>query len=188
MFSWGHNGYCQLGNGSTNQGLTPAIIQNSLLGRKVVQVTTFPLLLVHSFVDQVACGSHHSLCLTADGDIFSWGQNNCGQIGSGTTTNQSTPRKVSASFGGRKVIGITCGQTSSMAVLENGEVREVLLTVRVVDQVYGWGYNGNGQLGLGNNINQLNPQRVTALQGVVVTSVVSIVRENIVHCCTKTSI
>jgi RCC1 and BTB domain-containing protein len=60
-------------------------------------------------------------------------------------------RKVSASFGGRKVIGITCGQTSSMAVLENGEV-------------YGWGYNGNGQLGLGNNINQLNPQRVTALQ------------------------
>ena len=58
---------------------------------------------------------------------------------------------MSASFGGRKVIGITCGQTSSMAVLENGEV-------------YGWGYNGNGQLGLGNNINQLNPQRVTALQ------------------------
>ena len=61
-------------------------------------------------------------------------------------------RKVQTSFGGRKVIGITCGQTSSMAVLENGEV-------------YGWGYNGNGQLGLGNNINQLNPQRVTALQG-----------------------
>ena len=136
LYSWGHNGYCQLGNGSTNQGLTPALIQNSLLGRKVVQV---------------ACGSHHSLCLTADGDIFSWGQNNCGQIGSGTTTNQSTPRKVSASFGGRKVVGVTCGQTSSMAVLENGEV-------------YGWGYNGNGQLGLGNNINQLNPQRVTALQ------------------------
>ena len=41
--SWGHNGYCQLGNGSTNQGLTPAIIQNSLLGRKVVQVTFFSL-------------------------------------------------------------------------------------------------------------------------------------------------
>ena len=46
---------------------------------------------------------------------------------------------------------MTCGQTSSMAVLENGEV-------------YGWGYNGNGQLGLGNNINQLTPCRVTALQ------------------------
>ena len=31
------------------------------------------------------------------------GQNNCGQIGSGTTTNQSTPRKVSAPFGGKRV-------------------------------------------------------------------------------------
>ena len=40
---------------------------------------------------------------------------------------------MSTSFGGRKVVGITCGQTSSMAVLENGEV-------------YGWGYNGNGQV------------------------------------------
>ena len=38
--------------------------------------------------------------------------------------------------------------------------------------VYGWGYNGNGQLGLGNNINQLTPCRVTTLQGVVVRKVV----------------
>ena len=95
-FSWGHNGYCQLGNGSTNQGLTPAIIQNSLLGRKVVQVilstmwmkNVDPVDHVDHLLFQVACGSHHSLCLTSDGDIFSWGQNNCGQIGSGTTTNQ----------------------------------------------------------------------------------------------------
>ena len=46
-----------------------------------------------------------------------------------------------------------------MVVLENGEV-------------YGWGYNGNGQLGLGNNINQLNPCRVTALNGLVISKVV----------------
>ena len=38
-------------------------------------------------------------------------------------------------------------------------------------EVYGWGYNGNGQLGLGNNINQLNPCRVATLQGVVITKV-----------------
>lgn len=39
-------------------------------------------------------------------------------------------------------------------------------------QVYGWGYNGNGQLGLGNTVNQLNPCRVVNLQGVVITRVV----------------
>jgi RCC1 and BTB domain-containing protein len=54
-------------------------------------------------VSEVACGSHHSVCLTKDGDIYAWGQNNCGQIGTGTTTNQSTPRKVSSPFAGKKV-------------------------------------------------------------------------------------
>lgn len=31
--------------------------------------------------------------------IYAWGQNNCGQVGSGTTTNQPTPRKVVAVIG-----------------------------------------------------------------------------------------
>ena len=45
-----------------------------------------------------------------------------------------------------------------MAVTENGEV-------------YSWGYNGNGQLGVGNNVNQNNPCRIAGLQGVVITQV-----------------
>ena len=84
----GHNGYCQLGNGSTAQCFTPTLIEGAIQGK---------------FVTDVACGSHHSLCLTKDGDIYAWGQNNCGQIGTGTTTNQSTPRKVSSPFAGKKV-------------------------------------------------------------------------------------
>lgn len=38
-------------------------------------------------------------------------------------------------------------------------------------KVYGWGYNGNGQLGLGNNGNQLTPVRVAALHSVCVNQV-----------------
>ncbi|KAH0515912.1 RCC1 and BTB domain-containing protein 1 [Microtus ochrogaster] len=45
-----------------------------------------------------------------------------------------------------------------MAVLDSGEV-------------YGWGYNGNGQLGLGNNGNQLTPVRVAALHNVCVNQI-----------------
>lgn len=45
--------------------------------------------------------------------------------------------------------------------------------VIVMFQVYGWGYNGNGQLGIGNNVNQPNPCRVHLLQGVVVNQVCS---------------
>uniref|UniRef100_A0A0G2JU79 RCC1 and BTB domain containing protein 1 n=1 Tax=Rattus norvegicus TaxID=10116 RepID=A0A0G2JU79_RAT len=91
--------------------------------------------------------------------LFAWGYNNCGQVGSGSTANQPTPRKVTNCLHTKKVVNIACGQTSSMAVLDSGEV-------------YGWGYNGNGQLGLGNNGNQLTPVRVAALHGVCVNQIV----------------
>lgn len=59
LYTWGHNGYSQLGNGTTNQCLTPTLIQGALLGKVVVEA---------------ACGSHHSLVLTNEGEIFAWGQ------------------------------------------------------------------------------------------------------------------
>lgn len=144
VYSWGHNGYCQLGNGSSNQGIHPSSLSQFFSGQLVVKV---------------ACGSHHSLALTRDGEIYAWGQNNCGQVGTGTTANQPTPRKISSVIGARNVVSISCGQTSSVALLENGEV-------------YGWGYNGNGQLGLGNNVNQPVPCRIHALQSIVISQIV----------------
>ncbi|XP_071400405.1 RCC1 and BTB domain-containing protein 1-like isoform X2 [Centroberyx affinis] len=145
LFAWGHNGYSQLGNGTTNQGVSPVLVTTNLQNKKV---------------REVACGSHHSMALTHDGEVFAWGYNNCGQVGSGSTANQPSPRRVSSSLQGKNVVGITCGQTSSMAVIDNGEV-------------YGWGYNGNGQLGVGNNGNQLTPCRLAALQGLCIQQIVS---------------
>ncbi|XP_059183715.1 RCC1 and BTB domain-containing protein 1 isoform X2 [Centropristis striata] len=145
VFAWGHNGYSQLGNGTTNQGLAPLLVTANPQNKKV---------------KEVACGSHHSMALTVDGEVFAWGYNNCGQIGSGSTANQPYPRKVTGLLQGKTAVGITCGQTSSMALIDYGEV-------------YGWGYNGNGQLGIGNNGNQLTPCRVASLQGLCMQQVVS---------------
>lgn len=110
-------------------------------------------------VVDIACGSYHTLVLTSDGEVYAWGQNNCGQIGSGSTTNQPTPRKVTAGIGSRRVEAIACGQIASMAVLDTGEV-------------FSWGYNGNGQLGNGTNANQPNPTRVSNLTAVVIQKVI----------------
>lgn len=55
LYSWGHNGYCQLGNGGTNQGLSPGLISSNLIGRKVTEVS---------------CGSHHSMALTNEGEVI----------------------------------------------------------------------------------------------------------------------
>lgn len=54
VFAWGHNGYSQLGNGTTNHGLTPALVSTNLLSKKVTEV---------------ACGSHHTIALTAEGEV-----------------------------------------------------------------------------------------------------------------------
>lgn len=54
VYSWGHNGYSELGDGTTNQSLSPSLIGPNL-GSKVVV--------------EVACGAHHSLALTQDGEV-----------------------------------------------------------------------------------------------------------------------
>lgn len=41
----------------------------------------------------------------------------------------------------------------------------------IFSQVYVWGYNGNGQLGLGSSGNQSTPCRIAALQGIHVQRV-----------------
>lgn len=134
MFAWGHNGYSQLGNGTTNHGLTPALVSTNLLSKRVTEV---------------ACGSHHTIALTTDGEVvcpwgllwrfflylsgqwpssylwvkvYAWGYNNSGQVGSGSTANQPTPRRVSSCLQNKVVVNIACGQLCSMAVLDNGEV------------------------------------------------------------------
>ncbi|XP_059161859.1 RCC1 and BTB domain-containing protein 1-like [Physella acuta] len=144
VYTWGHNGYCQLGNGGSSPGFSPFLVSTNLSNRMVIKI---------------ACGSHHTMALTSDGEIYAWGQNNCGQVGTGSTANQPAPRKITAVIGSRLAVAIACGQTSSVALLDNGEV-------------YGWGYNGNGQLGIGNNVNQPNPCRVHALQSIIVNQIV----------------
>nr|CAH0100079.1 unnamed protein product [Daphnia galeata] len=144
LYTWGYNTYSQLGNGNTNHTLSPSLVGGVLAGKTVIQV---------------GCGNHHCLALTNEGEVFAWGQNNGGQCGSGTTTGQSVPRRVTSGIGGHKVVAIACGQLTSMALLDDGDL-------------YGWGYNGNGELGIGNNNNQHNPVRVSNLNKVFVTQIV----------------
>ncbi|GAB1299082.1 RCC1 and BTB domain-containing protein 2 [Apodemus speciosus] len=143
VFTWGHNAYSQLGNGTTNHGLVPCHISTNLSNKQVIEV---------------ACGSYHSLVLTSDGEVFAWGYNNSGQVGSGSTANQPIPRRVTGCLQNKVVMNIACGQMCSTAVVDTGEV-------------YVWGYNGNGQLGLGSSGNQPTPCRVAALQGIRVQRV-----------------
>lgn len=141
LLSWGNNNKCQLGLGFS--GTPPSQIG----------------LTMRHQVAQVACGWDHTLALTCAGEVYAWGDNGCGQLGFGTTTNQPSPCKVTKEIGRERCVGIACCSSSSMALLESGEV-------------FGWGGNSAGELGLGHNTNQTTPSRVTDLSGVVIQKVV----------------
>mmetsp|Transcript_131530 Transcript_131530/g.420769 ORF Transcript_131530/g.420769 Transcript_131530/m.420769 type:complete len:626 (-) Transcript_131530:587-2464(-) len=80
---------------------------------------------------QLAAGGFHFLVLLENGDVYAWGNNHYGQVGDGTTKEQSTPTRVL-----RGVRKVAAGFNHSVAVMSDGE----LCT---------WGCNSNGQLGDG---------------------------------------
>ena len=71
---------------------------------------------------------------TVSNEIYSWGQNNLGQLGRGfVSSNYEKPSKISA-LDGKQIINISCGSDHCLALTSNGDV-------------YGWGSNSYGQVG-----------------------------------------
>ncbi len=134
VWAWGKNGLGQLGDGTSSNRLTP------------VQVVGL------SGIIAIVAGYNHSLALKSDGTVWSWGWNAYGQLGDGTQDNQSLPVKVKASAMPddylQNITAISLGDTHSLALDSNGNV-------------WAWGGNGSGQLGIGSTDSpQLYPQQV----------------------------
>jgi len=91
------------------------------------------------FVTSVAAGAYHSLLATEDGDVYSAGSNRDGALGLGVVDAFSHPelaRLPSTLVQGKTGIEVFAGAYSSVAVTVDNYV-----TV--------WGWNSDGQLGLG---------------------------------------
>lgn len=113
--------------------------------------TSGPLIeVIHSFPGMVAAGWFHNVAAKTDGTVWSWGRNNFGQLGNGTTTQSNVPVQVSNL---NSVLGVAGGAYHSVAVKSDGTV-------------WAWGYNGSGQLGNGTTTNSTTPVQVSNLSGV----------------------
>lgn len=80
LIAWGLNNFGQLGDGTTTNRFAPVIVA---LPAGVTATA-------------ISSGAGHSLAVEANGSMLSWGRNNHGQLGNGTTTNGPTPGAVSA--------------------------------------------------------------------------------------------
>jgi alpha-tubulin suppressor-like RCC1 family protein len=102
--------------------------------------------LSHKHIVYIKCGAFHSLALTRSGEVYAWGFNESGQIANESFENQLIPIIVNH-FDGQHIKQISCGCLHSMALTENG-------------QVFNWGDNRFGQLGVGNNENSNTPKLI----------------------------
>ena len=150
VFGWGTNSQGQLGDGTTTQRTTPVAVTTSGVLDGVTIVAIAP-------------GRLHSLALSSDGRVFSWGWNTSGQLGDGTTTQRTTPVAVTTSgvLAGVSISAIAAGENSSYALGSNG-------------RVYSWGENACHELGDGTTTGRLEPVAVTTsgvLSGVSISAI-----------------
>jgi len=100
----------------------------------------------HQKVVAMAAGGEHTAAITDSGELWTWGENGHGQLGVGDTTNRHGPVKVSVSH--QKVVAVAAGYWHSAAITESGEL-------------WTWGYNGHGQLGVGDTKKRHAPIKVS---------------------------
>jgi alpha-tubulin suppressor-like RCC1 family protein len=132
LYAGGHNTFGQLG--FPGEASVP-------LPRQVPAFAQRP-------VAAVACGQQHSMALTDWGDVYAWGRGSEGQLGCGRFETIPVPRYVHG-LKGKFVDAISCGYNTSMAVTQQGEL-------------YVWGDDTTGQLGLGPKAGrQASPRAVT---------------------------
>jgi alpha-tubulin suppressor-like RCC1 family protein len=66
---------------------------------------------------QIAAGGTHCLALKTDGSLWSWGDNQCGQVGDGTTKTRSAVTRIGSDHDWK---AIAVGDYNSYALKDNG--------------------------------------------------------------------
>ncbi|CAL0319733.1 unnamed protein product [Lupinus luteus] len=133
VYSWGWGDFGRLGHGNSSDLFIPQPIR-ALQGLKI---------------KQIACGDSHCLAVTMEGEVQSWGRNQNGQLGLGTTEDSLVPQKIQI-FQGLPIKMVAAGAEHSVAITEDGEL-------------YGWGWGRYGNLGLGDRNDRWIPEKVSSV-------------------------
>ena len=108
VWSWGWGAFGRLGHRdqpNRSSRLLPKRVE-AFAGQRVVAVSA---------------GAAHSLGLTADGSVWSWGYGGEGRLGHGDEQNQLLPKKIQA-FAGQRVVAVSAGDAHSLAITADGAV------------------------------------------------------------------
>ncbi|KAM7396240.1 hypothetical protein PAMP_019297 [Pampus punctatissimus] len=136
VYTWGQDSRGQLGLGKKKHGANSP--------QQLRSLSSIPLV-------QIAAGGEQSFALSVSGGVFSWGRNDCGQLGLGDTTDRHTPTLVHH-LNMKKTTHISCGMDHTAILTKDGVV-------------FTFGSGQHGQLGHNSFRNELHPRLVAELWG-----------------------
>eukprot|EP01117_Protostelium_nocturnum_P012327 TRINITY_DN4539_c0_g1_i2.p1 TRINITY_DN4539_c0_g1~~TRINITY_DN4539_c0_g1_i2.p1 ORF type:complete len:1197 (-),score=467.66 TRINITY_DN4539_c0_g1_i2:41-3631(-) len=144
VYGWGKGNKGQLGRGDTNDQSIPRLV-SGLRDRRIIKLS---------------CGVEHSLAISSDGFLYSFGSNSKGQLGTGSSNQFSCiPEVIKGKWGDQRIINIACGNVISSAITEEGEL-------------YEWGDVSSGLLGNGSEpYDFYNPVKSVHFTGVPMSSI-----------------
>jgi alpha-tubulin suppressor-like RCC1 family protein len=132
MRCWGNNQYGQLGDGTAENRIDPVAVSGMAQG-----------------VAKAAAGWNHTCAIGGTGELWCWGWNFYGQLGTGTKNTRLTPRLVTGLAEG--VVSVALGAAHTCAATNLGKVAC-------------WGSNADGQLGNGTTNDGSAPVFVPGLE------------------------
>lgn len=94
----------------------------------------------------LSTGANHTCAIDYPGNVWCWGKNGNGELGTGDTVAHSAP--VMAVAGGKTFVSIAAGDGFTCAIEE------------LVGAVYCWGNNAHGQLGLNDTVERKSPTQL----------------------------
>ena len=179
LWAWGWNRCGQLGDGTTTNRHTPVQILTGVAA--VAAGTEYSLALktdgslwawghnsgelgdgttterhtpvqVLTEVVAVAAGDGHTLAIKTDGSLWVWGWNGYGQLGDGTLTDHHTPVQVLTG-----IASVAAGRWYTLATTDG--------SLWDGDELWAWGRNDYGQLGIGTSDQDAHPTPVKILAG-----------------------
>ena len=135
VWSWGYNNYGQLGHGDTaNRPIAKRIdyfVTNNIQIAKIIPARPN----VYDY------GT--AFFLTTDGKVYAVGCNANGNLGNGTTTNVFTP--------------VRCGSLTNITQVILSALPYTAMAIESNGNLWVWGYNASGQLGLGDSTDRSTP-------------------------------
>ncbi|CAN8236924.1 unnamed protein product [Cochlearia groenlandica] len=140
VFMFGERSINKMGFGGARNATTPSIINEV------------------PYAEEVACGGYHTCVVTRSGELYTWGSNENGCLGTDSTYVSHSPVKVEGPFMESSVSQVSCGWKHTAAISDNN--------------VFTWGWGGShgtfsvdghssgGQLGHGSDVDYARPVMV----------------------------